>query len=176
MSQQVLKCLEVYVKNSGVHNQSFSVSPLSVKVWLSGQRRCFFDVELRASAVPRAPPHSVAALERLSRDGHGGDEAGGEQHPQLLPDRSDQAQPPHPGHAPFHSVQDIPGGQSHHPWDAGETAATDGTCCGFYDQISCIRWFKMLEFCWKHTNDWMNFLLCINQGQTCLLLCLWALT
>lgn len=62
----------------------------------------------------------MAALERFPRDGHGGDEEGGERHPQLLPYRLDQAQPPHPGHAPFHLVQDLPRGQSNYSGNPGE--------------------------------------------------------
>lgn len=69
----------------------------------------------------------MAALERVPCDGHRGDEAGGERHPQLLPYWPDQAQPPHPGYAPLHSVQDLPRGQSHHSRDPGETAVTEVT-------------------------------------------------
>lgn len=65
----------------------------------------------------------MAALEHFPCDGHSGDEKGRKRHPQLLPHRPDQAQPPHPGHAPLHSLQELPRGQSHYSRDPGETAA-----------------------------------------------------
>lgn len=91
-----------------------------MKVRPAGQRRRFPDAELRARPLPRAAAHGVAALERVPRDGHGGDEAGAERHPRLLPDWPGPAQPPHPGHAPLHAVQDVPRGQSRHPRDTGQ--------------------------------------------------------
>lgn len=100
----------------------FVLRPLSLlfKVRPAGQRWRLHHAELRARSLPHAAPHRVAALERLPRDGHGGDETGGERHPQLLPDRPGPAQPPHPGHAPLHPVQDVARGQSHYPRNAGE--------------------------------------------------------
>lgn len=62
----------------------------------------------------------MAALERFPRDGHGGDEAGGERHPELLFDWPGPTQPPHPGHTPLHPVQDVARGQSHYPRNPGE--------------------------------------------------------
>lgn len=119
-----------------------------VKVWPLGQRRCFSDAELRARPVPHAAPHSVAALERFPRDGHGGDEEGRERHPQLLPYRPDQTQPPHPGYAPLHALQELPRGQSHHPRDAGETAHAEVTrgerITGLLWSIPNLRSYLML--------------------------------
>lgn len=69
----------------------------------------------------------MAALERFPCDGHSGDETGRKRHPQLLPYRPDQAQPPHPGHAPLHPLQELPRGQSHYSRDPGETAVAAAT-------------------------------------------------
>lgn len=90
------------------------------KVRPAGQRWRLHHAELRARSLPHAAPHRVAALECFPRDGHGGDETGGERHPQLLPDWPGPTQPPHPGHAPLHPVQDVARGQPHYPRNPGE--------------------------------------------------------
>lgn len=101
----------------------FSTYFCPVKVWPLGERRRQPNPELWASAVPHTAAHRVAPLERLPCDGHGGDEAGRERHPQLLPDWPGQAQPVHSGFAAFHPLQNVPRGQPHHPWDPGERTA-----------------------------------------------------
>lgn len=89
----------------------------------------------------------MAALERLSCDGHGGDEAGRERHPQLLPDGPSQAQPRHPGHTPFHSLQDLPRGQSHHPRNPGEIHVIEGRCMVVSPRfIGMTHWFERAVF------------------------------
>lgn len=93
---------------------------LLLKVRLAGQRWRLHYAELRACSLPHAAPHCVAALECLPCDGHSGDETGGERYPQLLPDWPTPTKPPHRGHAPLYSVQDVTWRQPHYPRNPGE--------------------------------------------------------
>lgn len=178
----------------------FLVPWFCIQVWPLGQRRSFDNAELWARSIPHNASHSLAAVERVPCDGHCCHEAGGEWHPQLLPHWPDQTQPPHSGHAPLHTLQNLPRGQSHHPRDPGETAAS--VSCG--DHISyalmvksepehisdCLKWHFIIHPVFDpnitgHSVENAQTIMRLSSlyhaptlflnSQFCLSVCLWAL-